>query len=604
MKIPSPPSLELAPIGNCSIAALVDADARILWSCFPRLDGDPVFCAMMNGLEGGAAPEEDGGFADILIDDFERSEQHYRRNSAVLVTTLHDAHGQAVEIIDFAPRFRHLGRYHRPTTLIRIIRPAAGTPRLKIRMRPRHSYGAGVPETTRGSNHIRYVGPDRALRLTTDAPISYVLEETQFVLEHPLHLIFGADESLTAPIAATAEHFLEQTDAYWREFVRYLALPYEWQDAVIRAAITLKLCSYEETGAIVAALTTSVPEAPHSLRNWDYRFCWLRDAYFVVLALNRLGATQTMESYLHYITDVVASSDNGYLQPLFSISLKANLKEYEVEGLRGYRGMGPVRVGNGAHTQVQNDSYGAVVLASAQAFFDRRLEQPGTESLYERLELLGEQAVQLWNKPDAGLWEFRNREHVHTFSAVMCWAACDRLSKIGGALGLDERAVRWRREADTMRKVILEEAYDKDRGTFVDAFGGNNLDASLLLLHELGFVSPDDPMFLGTVRAVEEHLLFGDHLKRYHAADDFGVPEVAFTVCTFWYVDALAATGRREEARALFERLLAARNRVGVLSEDIDLTDGALWGNFPQTYSMVGLINSAMKLSKSWEEAF
>ncbi len=597
------PDLNLAIIGNCTLAALVDRRARIVWSCVPRLDGDPILCSLLNGNADGGLKDE-FGFFDVAIENFDRSEQHYRHNTAILVTTLFDSMGQAVEITDFAPRFRVYGRMHRPVTLIRMIKPLAGSPRIRIRLRPRFDYGAIEPEMTRGSNHIRYVAPTATLRLTTDMPVSFVMEETSFILESPVNMLFGADESLTTSIAETAYNFLRSTSDYWTEFSRYLALPFEWQAAVIRAAITLKLCSFEETGAIVAAITTSIPEAPHSARNWDYRYCWLRDSYFVVHALNRLGATKTMEDYLHYITNIVAASENGYLDPLFSITLRKDLTERTCDDLAGYRGMGPVRVGNAAYSQVQNDGYGAVILSSSQAFFDERLERPGTLRLYERLELLGEQAVNLWNMPDAGLWELRTRERVHTFSALMCWAACDRLAKIGRRLGVADRAKRWMKEADKIKAAIIKKAYDPEQNTFVESFGGKDIDAALLLMHELGFIAADDPKFHGTVAAVEKWLRRENLLFRYHAADDFGEPETAFTVCTFWYIDALAAIGRREEARALFEHLLDLRNHVGLLSEDIDRKTGELWGNFPQTYSMVGLINSAMKLSKKWEEAF
>jgi len=603
----SPPhraDLNLALIGNCTIAALVDRNARICWCCFPRFDGDPLFSSLINGTQDGPGNGAEVGFYDVQLDDFSHSEQSYCRNSAILRTVLHDTHGQAVEVLDFAPRFPLYARIHRPTTLMRIVTPIAGSPRLRLRVRPTFGYGSTEPQVTRGSNHIRYVGETSAVRLTTDAPISYILEEQPFVLEAPIHLLFSADESLTAPLVDTARTFLEQTDAYWREFSRALAIPFEWQDAVIRAAITLKLCSYEETGGIVAAITTSIPEAPGSERNWDYRYCWLRDAYFVVHALNRLGTTKTMEDYLHYITNVVAASPEGFLQPLFSLTADKALPESTCPSLSGYRGMGPVRVGNDAYRQIQNDSYGAVVLATAQAFFDKRLERPGTERLFERLEPLGEQAVKVWDTPDAGLWELRTRERVHTFSAAMCWAACDRLGKIARRLGRVERGRYWRRHADAIRNAILEQAFDPEQNSFVESFGGRDLDASLLLLHELGLVAADDPRFLGPVAAAEKHLKYGDFLRRYHAPDDFGEPEVAFTICSFWYVDALEAVGRRDEARALFERLLSHRNHVGLMSEDLDPKTGELWGNFPQTYSMVGLIKSAMRLSKTWEEAF
>jgi GH15 family glucan-1,4-alpha-glucosidase len=445
--------------------------------------------------------------------------------------------------------------------------------------------------------------PGLALRLSTDVPPSYVLEETPFVLEGPLTLILGPDESFTDSIGETGRRFLEQTRSYWRDWTRSLSIPFEWQEMVIRSAITLKLCNFEESGAVIAAITTSIPEAPGSGRNWDYRFCWLRDAYFVVHALNRLGATKTMENYLSYITNIAAATD-GRLQPVFGITLESRLVERQVDSLAGYRDMGPVRVGNEAYMQVQNDSYGSAVLAVTHTFFDRRLVRPGNRQLFERLEKLGECAVAAYDKPDAGLWELRTRERVHTYSSVMCWAACDRLAKIAAHLELGERASYWRQHADRMRAVILEQTWDHKQQCFVESFGGRDIDASLLLLHELGFVAPDDPRFLGTLAAVERHLKRGDHILRYSGPDDFGCPESAFNVCTLWYIDALAAVGRLEEARDLLTKMLEARTPLGLLSEDMDPETGELWGNFPQTYSMVGLINAAMRLSKSWEDAF
>ncbi|HIP79568.1 MAG TPA: glycoside hydrolase family 15 protein, partial [Kiloniellaceae bacterium] len=462
---------------------------------------------------------------------------------------------------------------------------------------------------TRGSNHLRFVMPHLTLRLTTDGPITYVTEQTPFILERPVTLILGPDESLTAPVDETSREFFKKTDEYWREWCRYLALPFEWQDAVIRASITLKLCSYEETGAIIAAMTTSIPEAPDSGRNWDYRYCWLRDAYFVVHALNRLGATKTMEGFLNYISNIVASNvganaADGHLQPVFGISQFAELDETVCDSLPGYRDMGPVRIGNSAYTQIQNDGYGSVILASTQSFFDRRLDHPGDISLFEKLERLGEQAIRLWDAPDAGLWELRTRQQVHTYSSVMCWAACDRLAKIAAQLEMPQRQSHWAAAAESIREGILDRAWNDDLGSLVSTFGGRDLDASLLCLQEIGFLPATDPRFLGTLEQIERHLKHGQFIQRYAAPDDFGSPEVAFNVCTFWYIDALAAVGRTEEARALFETMLAARNAMGLLSEDLAPQSGELWGNFPQTYSMVGLISSAMRLSKSWEEAY
>ena len=597
--------LDLAVIGNCSFGALLDRRARVVWSCMPRFDGDPVFCALLSG----EAQPESGVYA-IELDDCVKSERRYRRNSAVLVTRLEDSAGNAIEITDFAPRFNHFGRIFRPVSLVRRVRPVAGTPRITILLRPACSYGAERPDITRGTNHIRYVMSEQVLRLTTNAPVSYILEEVPFVLEMPVDLILGPDESLRDSVIETARAFYESTDGYWRDWSRSLALPFEWQEAVIRSAITLKLCSFEESGAIIAAMTTSIPEEPDSGRTWDYRLCWLRDSYFVVNALNALGATMTMEGYLRYITNIVAASPDGYLQPVFGITQRARIDESTVESLAGYRGMGPVRIGNSAYHQVQNDGYGSVVLATAQSFFDLRLEHPGNPTLFQRLEVLGEQAVQRWDQPDAGLWEFRTREQVHTYSSVMCWAACDRLTRIAAHLGLAEREGYWRSHAERIHEGIVARSWNAELNSFSAIFSEGEgavdgvVDASLLLLPHLGFVEAKDPRFLGTLARIEARLLRGNHLLRYDAPDDFGAPRNAFNVCTFWYIDALSAVGRSDEARVLFEGMLEARNELGLLSEDLDPESGELWGNFPQTYSMVGLIHSAIKLSRSWEEAF
>jgi GH15 family glucan-1,4-alpha-glucosidase len=590
-------SLDLAVIGNCTWGGLLDGRGRLVWACLPRFDSDPMFPALLD-----AASDHDGSFTIELM-GLASSEQRYDGHTAILVTELRDRAGNALEIRDFAPRFVNHGRFYRPTMLVRRLRPLRGDPHIRIALRPRCDYGSQRPSLTRGSNHLRIVTPDLTLRLTSDAPVSYVADGVPFLLDRPLDLILGPDESLAAAVGTTARELDERTRDYWVEWSRTLSIPFEWQDAVIRAAITLKLCHFEETGAIVAALTTSIPEAPGSGRNWDYRFCWLRDAYFVIHALNRLGATKTMEGFLSYIQNLAAGAD-GNLQPVYGISLEANLEESVAPGLAGYRGMGPVRTGNQAYRQPQHDVYGSLVLAATHSFFDERLLHRGGRRMFELLEVFGRQAVRRWDQPDAGLWELRTRSSIHTFSAAMCWAACDRLARIALRLGDPARAAAWRADAERIRAGVLERGWSHERSSFAASFGGEDMDASLLLLHEIGFLAPDDPRFASTVAAVEKDLRRGSYLLRYAAPDDFGAPSTAFTICTFWYIDALAALGRRDEARELFENMLARRNRVGLLSEDLDPVTGELWGNFPQTYSMVGLVNAATRLSKGWGDAF
>src|SRR6185503_8806244 len=364
--------LDLAVIGNCQIAALLDCRARLVWACVPRFDGDPTFCSLLMGDR-----EPEAGFSDVQLSGFVRSEQRYVTNTAVVETVLHDASGGVVKIIDFAPRFQQHRRSYRPMVLVRIIQPLAGRPHIRIRLRPVGEYGSARPTLTHGSNHIRYVLPHITLRLTTDASITALLEERAFVLDQPVALVLGPDETLVDAPGSTARLFLAETESYWETWVRGLSIPFEWQDAVIRAAITLKLCTFEDTGAVVAGITSSIPEAANSGRNWDYRYCWLRDAYFVVHALNRLGATGTMEQYLRYIINVATANSGQDLQPVYGIGGESRLPETIVTTLSGYRGMGPVRVGNQAYEQRQNDVYGSVVLASTQFFFDQRLVTRG-----------------------------------------------------------------------------------------------------------------------------------------------------------------------------------------------------------------------------------
>jgi GH15 family glucan-1,4-alpha-glucosidase len=593
-------NLDLALIGNGRIGALLTGTGTIVWSCFPRFDGDAKFCALLDDEPDATA---DGLWSIELVDSV-RAEQAYVTNTAVLLTRLHDGAGGVVEITDCAPRFFQYGRLFQPMTIVRSLRRVAGNPRVVVRLRPSDGYGKSRPQRTVGSNHLRYVSNDVTLRVTTDAPITAILEERPFLLEDTVTLLLGADEAVTSDVHQVGRSFIEETLGYWRTWVRHLAIPFEWQDAVIRAAITLQLNTFDDTGAIIAAMTSSIPEAPDSGRNWDYRYCWLRDSYFVVNALNRLGATQTMENYLRYIVGIVAGVGDGPLQPVYRINGDAALTERVESALPGYRGMGPVRSGNDAFRQVQHDVYGSAILAATHTFFDRRLTRWGDKALFERLEPLGHRAIAAHDKPDSGIWELRGRSRVHTFSSVMCWAACDRLARIAERLELPERAQEWSAAAATIRTFITMNCWNEQRGSYVGSVGGTEIDASLLLLAELNFTTPDDPRFVSTVRVIERELKRGDYVFRYLEKDDFGTPQNAFVVCTFWLIGALAATGRVAAAREWFEKLLTLRNRHGLLAEHLDPETGEAWGNFVQTYSMVGLINAAIRLSVPWEDAF
>ena len=459
-------TLELFPIGNCAASALIDEAGRFVWACAPRVDGDPFFSSLLSGRDAGEAAAQ--GLWAIEVEGQARVSQAYLRNTPILRTEITDAAGARLEVIDFSPRYRQFGRVYRPLAFIRLIRPLAGAPRIRVRLRPTVNYGEAAATTTVGSNHIRYVGGDVTLRLTTDAPVTHILDERTFRLEEPIAMFLGPDEGFDSDIRSTTQRMLHETTDHWRAWVRTLSTPLEWQEAVIRAAITLKLCAHEETGAIVAALTTSIPEhaaaSGEAGRNWDYRYCWLRDAYYVVQALNRLGAADMLENYLEYLRNLVdqaargesgpnghGADGKGHVQPVYGVGLEPALTERIAPHLPGYRGMGPVRIGNQAHEHVQHDVYGQIILSTVQAFFDERLLRPATVEDFRALEPIGQRAFDLHDKPDASLWEFRGREAVHTYSSVMCWAACDRLGNAATPAGPAGRADYWNDQARTIR---------------------------------------------------------------------------------------------------------------------------------------------------------
>ncbi len=588
--------LDLAVIGNGRTAALVDPTGRMVWWCYPRFDGDPIFCRLLAG-------DEEKGFSDVVLDEMVDFQSEYRRNTAIVCTVLTDRQGGGVRITDFAPRYRQFGRMFRPPHLLRIIEPIAGLPRITIRFRPTQDYGHPITKHSVGSNQIRYHHDETVIRLTTDAPLSLIEREAPFVLSRPLHLVYGVDEQFQGDLQTTCREFCDRTIDYWLDWVRGLSISYDWQDEIIRAAITLKLSSFEETGGIVAALTTSIPEAPGSTRNWDYRYCWLRDAYFVVKALNRIGATQTMEEFISFTLSIAANRSEP-MRPVYSVVPVDSMEEKIAPALKGYRGDGPVRIGNAAAEQVQNDTYGSIILAAMPMFYDHRLPRLGDQGLFRLLESLGDQARSLALEADNGIWEYRGRRRVHTHSTAMCWAGCHRLAAIAKRLGMPEREAYWEAVASPLHETLLTGAWNEKRQAFTAAFGSDDLDASVLLLPDLGVVEADDPRFVSTVAAMERELLREKHVMRYAAADDFGLPATAFLICRFWLVDAWWSLGRREEARELFVDALGYRNRYGLLSEDIDPQTGMLWGNFPQTYSMAGLILTAMRLSRSWEDRY
>lgn len=589
--------LDFALIGNCQSSALLDRNGRIVWTCLPRFDSEAVFASLLGS--------EDSGHWSILPDavDFE-ARQRYVPNTNVVQTEFHLKNGDRFDLIDFMPRFQERDEYYRAPQIIRILRQIKGNPRLRVRFKPRFQYGSVEPEVALTSEGIVYRNNASRLYLKTDVPSTYVTESQSFELSGDRYFVLSHGEPFARPLQFACEEFLERTVSYWRTWVKHCSIPFEYQDAVIRSALALKLHIFEDTGAIIAATTTSLPESPDGGRTWDYRYCWLRDAYFVINVLNRLGHFEEMEKFIQYLHNIAVTEPGAELQPVYGIGGERELHERELPWLKGFKGIGPVRVGNAAYAHAQYDVYGEMVLAVTPLFFDTRLDRIDHHRAFENVRKLVEQAIRVFDKPDSGIWEFRSEQKHYVFSKLMCWAAVDRGIKIASRLGHLGEQARWLEIRDRMRACIESQGWNEELGFYTQALDGVNPDASNLLMSAVNFHSGADQKFRRTVEQYEKLLMNDGYLFRYKNQDDFGLPKHAFTICTFWLIDALAALERTQQARDVFSRVLGRANHVGLLSEDIDPVSGELWGNFPQAYSHVGVINSAFRLSKSWEEAF
>jgi GH15 family glucan-1,4-alpha-glucosidase len=582
---------ELGLVGNCQFSAVVHNSGDVVWCCLPQFDSEPIFSTLLDETDGGRfqiGPE--GGGSGV---------QRYTLHTNILETVFHTATG-SFRVIDFAPRFMEFGRAFRPTMLIRIVEPIEGTPRISVICEPKLGWSKTRPSRVQGSHHVSFAGFPVELRLTTDIPLSY-LGGQAFTLTGRRHFVLSWGAPVEEPLAPLCERFWNETARYWERWVRQCNIPPLFQQEVIRSALTLKLHCFEDTGAIIAAMTTSIPESPGSGRTWDYRYCWLRDAYYVLNAFGLLGQFEEREQFVQYLLNVAGGSPGLNLAPLYRVDGTTDLTESILDGWPGYGGDGPVRIGNGAAYHLQNDIYGELVLALAPIFLDERMRAERSPAALQLMEGLARRAVEVAGTPDTGIWEFRTEMKPQTFSALMCWAAADRMAGIE-ELHFPARAAEFRAAADAIHSEILAHAWNERIGSFVGHYGGDDVDASLLQMVSLRFLPKDDPRLHSTVNVVTAQLELNGWLRRYSLNDGFGQPSVAFVICTFWLIDALATLGRRDEAKVVFERARSALSPLGLLSEDYDPAEPRMWGNFPQTYSHVGLIHAAFAASPRWTE--
>jgi GH15 family glucan-1,4-alpha-glucosidase len=572
-------------IGNGRVLALVAPDTSVDWLCLPRFDSPSVFARLLD-------QERGGSWAFKPVEDWHAT-SGYIRNTNVMRTAVETA-GGSFELYDFAPRIMQGLRVDAPIELCRLLLPTQGTPRVRVHFDPKPDYARANFEIVASGQGLEVVGGPTRLYLATNVPAPYILDGTAIRIDRPIFFSLSAGKPPDIVSAPDAETALEQTIRGWRVWAKTTALPSFAPESVLRSALCLKLHAYNDTGAIIAAATTSIPEAIGSGRTWDYRFCWLRDAAFVVEALRRLSHLAEGETFVRFLREM---ADSGPLQPMYSITGKRDLHEETLPNLRGYDGVGPVRIGNAAYTQRQHDVDGEMVLCLETILTDPRVvwEDP---TLAPLLEHLVEEAIESFDLVDTGLWEYRTQPRHYTFSKAMCWVAAHRGSELAEFLGMHDRAREWCAWANQKKNIVIDRAYNKALGMFTQAFDGDQADASNLLLPALGLIDPLDPRFRSTVRAYEKLLAPDGLMLRYKHPDDFGPTTSAFSICSFWWVEALAMMGEVGEAVALFHRLEKYANPLGLFSEDIEPSTGALLGNFPQAYTHVGLIHAAITIGE------
>lgn len=574
-------------VGNCAFLAHVNKNTNISWLCWPRFDSPFVFGSLLDLKKGGEF--------SILPQGEYSSSQYYIENTNILRTEITAEDGK-YRITDFAPRFRLYERYFKPLMLIRKIEPLEGNPRITVKCDPVCDYGKGKMRASLGSNHIDYIGCDENMQLSTNVSLNYIIDEKAFVLNEVKYLILTYGYNLEAPIISTAENFLRETMAYWRLWIKHSSIAGFYQPFVIRSALVLKIHQYEDTGAIIAASTTSLPESPGSTRNWDYRYCWLRDSHYVLTSLNHIGHFEEMEKYFNYLSDISLAEDKRY-QPLYGIGGERTITEKTLDHLTGYKDEQPIRIGNQAYEHIQNDIYGQVLISMLPLYTDHRFVFSERSDSVKWIESVLSKIEATIDEKDAGIWEFRNIANVHCYSNLFQWAGAQaalKMAKTIGSKNFEERAQILIDKA----AIHIEACYDPVRKVYTNAVGSKHLDASTLQLIMMNYLDPASERAKDHLIALEKELKTEDGLfYRYLHEDDFGKPKTTFLICAFWYVEALACVGRTDEAIKEFEHIIKYCNHLLLFSEDVDAKTGSQWGNFPQAYSHVGLMNAAYRIA-------
>ena len=589
-------NLDFGIIGNCRSAALISKEGSIDWCCLPQFDSPSVFGKILDDNIGGSF-----GFS---VDDRYTIKQFYKDNTAILVTAFSNG-VDAFEVRDFMPRYsKENEKYHSPPEIIRLIHYVSGKPQFKVVYDPKLEYAKGETNTLVKDDFVvslTETGAFDSLFLYTDLNKEAVVNGDTITISSNHFFLIGYNEKLFVPDLEMALLEYQRTKVYWLNWMEHTPSFKKYNDDIARSAITLKLLSYDKTGAVLAAATTSLPETIGEVRNWDYRFCWIRDASMVVKVMSQLGHESIAKRYIEFIINLISDKEDKF-QIMYGINGEKNLTEEFLDHLSGYKNSSPVRIGNAAFSQQQNDIYGILMDVIHQYLINFSNNIANGEALWSITKGIVWIVGKHWQEPDKGIWEFRSGDQHFTFSKVLCWAAVDRAAKVAKLLGKTSKLTEWQSLEVTIREDIMKHAWSDSAQAFTQAYGKDDLDASVLLMESYGFIDAMNPKYVSTVKAIERELCNDGLLYRYKNQDDFGLPSSSFTICTFWFINSLYKIGERQKAVIYFEKLLSYSNHLGLFSEDIDFKTKRLLGNFPQAYSHLALIETAISLSKITEE--
>jgi GH15 family glucan-1,4-alpha-glucosidase len=561
------------------------------WCCLPEFDSTSVFAKILD--------KNIGGSFEIVVDENYEISQSYIYKTNILVTKFINGEHQ-FEVVDFMPRYKSEDNgYYAPPDVIRFVKYLSGTPVFKVKYDPKLEYAAYPTKTIIQKEYIKSYtkkGPYNSVYLYSNLDFNKIAESEEIELKDDAYFLLSYNQKILEQNVERAYLKLERTKVYWLNWSERTKRFKKYNDEVLRSALVLKLLSYNKTGAVLAAITTSLPETIGEIRNWDYRFCWIRDASMVIKIMTELGHKNMARRYLDFVIDIIPEKDEK-IQIMYGINREKKLTEKILSHLEGYENSAPVRVGNDAYRQKQNDIYGILVDVIYQHFrlYDTTLDN--SEELWTIVRSIVKIVKDNWDKPDRGIWEIRT-EHKHfTFSKVLCWVAVDRAMKIAKLVNKRNYIKEWGELADRIKQDTLLKAWNEKIGAFTQSYDSEDLDASTLLMEPYGFIEPDDPRYMSTVKETQKQLCKNGLMYRYKNKDDFGKPSSSFTICTFWMINSLYKIGEKEQAAKVFEQLLSYSNHLGLFSEDIDFKSKRLLGNFPQAYSHLALIETAMNIS-------